>query len=116
MKEELLKLGVGKHYGEWWGSKIQRKYGIGERRFSLFNTARWNDKNCPSCCSVVPVLYSGPFDVVKLNSIIEELKANGSTAAPGFMKPEGVVVFLKENNGFLQITSNKDESPKGGMV
>src|SRR5436305_1822690 len=38
-KSELMKLGVGHHFGEWWGSGIQRGYGLtkGEKRFSLFN-------------------------------------------------------------------------------
>ncbi len=38
-KQELLKLGAGRHFGEWWGSGIQRGYGLqkGEKRFSLFN-------------------------------------------------------------------------------
>src|SRR5262249_48952948 len=33
-------LGLGLHFGEWWGSGIQRGYGLpkGEKRFSLFNT------------------------------------------------------------------------------
>lgn len=36
-------LGPGVHFGEWWGSGIQRGYGLpqGEKRFSLFNTGRW---------------------------------------------------------------------------
>lgn len=35
-------LGAGYHHGEWWGSGIQRGYGLpnGERRFSLFNVTR----------------------------------------------------------------------------
>src|SRR5882724_293770 len=41
-KEELLTLGPGQHFGEWWGNGIQRKYGLSEKRFSLFNTARWS--------------------------------------------------------------------------
>jgi len=41
-KEELLTLGVGRHFGEWWGEGIQRNYGLKERRFSLFNTIRWH--------------------------------------------------------------------------
>jgi hypothetical protein len=42
-KDELLGLGVGRHYGEWWGSGIQRGYGCknGERHFSLFNVSLW---------------------------------------------------------------------------
>ena len=30
-KEELLKLGKGYHYGEWWGKGIQRGYGLNEK-------------------------------------------------------------------------------------
>jgi hypothetical protein len=50
-KDELLGLGVGRHYGEWWGCGIQRGYGCKngersspERHFSLFNVSRWNRK------------------------------------------------------------------------
>src|SRR4051812_9704882 len=34
-------LGYGHHFGEWWGSGVQRRYGIAEKRFSLFNVGRW---------------------------------------------------------------------------
>lgn len=36
-------LGVGSHFGEWWGAGIQRRYGLAEKRFSLFNVARWGE-------------------------------------------------------------------------
>lgn len=41
-------LGPGLHFGEWWGSGIQRGYGLpkGEKRFSLFNTGRWHTEKC----------------------------------------------------------------------
>ncbi|HLE80817.1 MAG TPA: RNA ligase family protein, partial [Dehalococcoidia bacterium] len=39
-EEELRSLGPGRHYGEWWGSGIQRGYGLKEKRFSLFNVSR----------------------------------------------------------------------------
>src|SRR5512133_2019075 len=45
-KDELvLGLGPGRHYGEWWGSGIQRGYDLpkGEKRFSLFNVHRWGE-------------------------------------------------------------------------
>jgi hypothetical protein len=53
--EELRGLGAGRHYGEWWGSGIQRRYGLAEKRFSLFNVSRWGDEAvrpvwCRSCC------------------------------------------------------------------
>src|SRR5512139_3329369 len=34
-KDELMKLGEGHHFGEWWGNGIQRGYGLTEKRFSL---------------------------------------------------------------------------------
>lgn len=62
-KDELLKLGAGHHFGEWWGAGVQRRYGLAEKRFSLFNTHRWSDAlgARPACCSVVPVLFQGIF-------------------------------------------------------
>ena len=59
--EELLKLGPGRHFGEWWGRGIQRNYGLKEKRLSLFNVDRWARAR-PDCCHVVPVLYRGMFD------------------------------------------------------
>ena len=34
-REELMKLGPGHHFGEWWGNGIQRAYGLKEKKFSL---------------------------------------------------------------------------------
>jgi hypothetical protein len=42
-KDELMTLGPGRHFGEWWGLGIQRGYGLQEKRFSLFATHRWRD-------------------------------------------------------------------------
>jgi hypothetical protein len=114
-KEELLKLGVGTHFGEWWGSGINRGYGLtkGEKRFSLFNTNLWNESNVPACCSVVPVLYTGLFDTNVINGIVEDLRKNGSVAVPGFMKPEGIIVFHTSNSTLFKITLENDASPKG---
>lgn len=92
-KEELLKLGPGRHFGEWWGVGIQRKYSIGERRFSLFNTLRWNKDNIPSCCHVVPELYRGPFEETHIHYLRDQMEENGSAASPGFMQPEGIIIF-----------------------
>lgn len=43
-KDELLALGPGRHFGEWWGSGCQRGYDLpkGEKRFSLFNSCRFH--------------------------------------------------------------------------
>ena len=43
--------------------------------------------------SVVPSLYNGPFDTGVVESVMKDLQFYGSKAAPGFMNPEGIVVF-----------------------
>jgi len=92
-EDDLRRLGPGRHFGEWWGVGIQRKYGLLERRFSLFNTLRWNKDNIPACCHVVPELYRGGFCEAMIQDCIDQLKEDGSLAVPGFMNPEGIIVF-----------------------
>jgi hypothetical protein len=109
-KDELLKLGVGYHYGEWWGLGIQRGYGLKEKRWSLFNTARWSDDTVrPACCHVVPVLYQGDFTTYHINECLILLREQGSLASPGFMKPEGVVIYHTAANMYFKKTIEKDE-------
>lgn len=114
-KEELLKLGPGRHFGEWWGAGIQRKYGLTEKRFSLFNVRRWRqpDVVLPGCVSLVPVLYEGAFTLDAVNAALAELRLGGSRAAPGFMNPEGVVVFHVAAQQLFKKTLEKDDQPKG---
>lgn len=112
---DLFKLGDGRHYGEWWGQGLQRGYGLKEKRFSLFNTGRWNRDNKPECCHVVPVLYSGRFDTDVVLNMISFLKRDGSQAAPGFMNPEGVVVFHTAANSCFKVTCQNDDKYKGLM-
>jgi len=132
-KSELLKLGVGRHFGEWWGSGIQRGYGLpkGEKRLSLFNVSRWAlygtlpkriltadpriekyQEVLPEGISLVPELYRGEFDTQKISDVLEELKTNGSSAFKGFMKPEGIVVFHIAGNVGFKKTIENDEVPK----
>lgn len=115
-KEGLLKLGPGAHFGEWWGLGIQRNYGLKEKRFSLFNTSRWTvDTPPPACCGVVPVLYSGMFNEELIHLALGDLIVQGSFAAPGFMKPEGIVIYHVAADQFFKQTIEKDEEPKGKM-
>ena len=111
-REELLKLGPGHHFGEWWGQGIGRNYGLAEKRFSLFNTYRWGEDR-PECCHVVPVLHQGVFNVWDVDLCLETLKVEGSRAAPGFMKPEGVVIFHVAGNLLFKRTIEEDEEGKG---
>ncbi|HEY9219580.1 MAG TPA: RNA ligase family protein [Phenylobacterium sp.] len=110
-RDELLTLGPGRHFGEWWGHGIQRKYGMSEKRFSLFNVSRWGDER-PACCHVVPVLYRGDFNQDAIEAALEHLRTSGSIAAPGFTNPEGVVVFHTAGNVGFKKTLHKDELPK----
>lgn len=106
--DELRQLGPGHHFGEWWGVGIQRGYGLHERRFSLFNTARWLESR-PKCCGVVPVLWEGATlctEVVK--NKLADLADDGSVAAPGFPSPEGIVVFHKASNAMFKVTLGGD--------
>ncbi len=105
-------LGEGRHYGEWWGAGIQRRYGQQTKRFSLFNTSRWGAER-PACCDVVPVLYAGPFSSQTVEDVLDDLARGGSVAAPGFDKPEGVVIYLPAARALFKVTLVGDEVPKG---
>lgn len=102
-KTELLTMGPGHHYGEWWGLGIQRGYGQDKKRFSLFNTARWNpdNPNKPNCCDVVPSL---PNNIEKA---LEVLKTQGSLAAPGFMQVEGIVIYCYQTKSYYKVIIDK---------
>lgn len=113
--DDLRGLGVGRHFGEWWGAGIQRRYGLATKRFSLFNVARWSETR-PACCDVVPVLYRGEFDTRAIMAVLSELRENGSRAAPGFMKPEGVVIFHTQGNVGFKKTLDKDDEYKGKTI
>lgn len=112
-RDELMTLGPGRHFGEWWGLGIQRNYGLKEKRWSLFNVRRWAEKPLPSCCSVVPVLATGDFRTDLVERTMEYLKAIGSAAAPGFMNPEGVVIFHTQSGAIFKKTFEKDDAGKG---
>jgi len=135
---ELFKLGAGRHFGEWWGAGIQRGYGLKEKRFSLFNAERWrpahgdeygpgvNDVHSsngiesstagPACCYSVPVLYRGIFHTSEIRIALAFLEANGSTAAPGFMDPEGIIIWHTAAQVAFKKTIKDDEKPKGQAV
>lgn len=118
-EECLRELGEGLHFGEWWGKGINRNYAQTTRRFSLFNTHRWGDHNTPtpSCCEVVPVLYHGMFDeyeVMKgVKLALNVLRGEGSKAAPGFMNPEGIMVYHHAAKQYFKKTLEKDDEWKG---
>ena len=109
-------LGPGRHFGEWWGSGIQRGYGLteGEKRFSLFNTARYGDTDLAGVpgLGVVPVLYQGPFSQAEIDRALHHLDVYGSRASEGFHDPEGVIVFHTAAQQMFKVTIKGDEAPK----
>lgn len=109
-RDELLKLGPGAHFGEWWGKGIQRNYGRLDRVFSLFNTAKWSDATVrPACCLVVPVLgTSETFDLDLITKCAVSLRSEGSRAQPRYMNPEGLVVFHTAGNRLFKYTLDGD--------
>lgn len=92
--EELLKLGEGQHFGEWYGSGIQCGYGLSEKKFALFDALRWMNNEPPACCQVVPILYMGKFSQPSIDQAMETLSKEGSILVPGFMNPEGIICRL----------------------
>lgn len=111
-EDELRKgLGYGTHVGEWWGSGIQRRYGLKEKRFSLFNTKKWGDVR-PACCHVVPTLYVGVFDTEAIAGVLDSLRRDGSRAAPGFMEPEGVIIYHVAADAYFKQTIAGDDKGK----
>lgn len=131
-KDQLQTLGHGHHFGEWWGCGIQRKYDMDEKVFSMFNVIRWCDyddepqriitgnptqfkfqERLPECVGLVPILYGGPFDLEVVECVLDGLEAMGSAAAPGFMDPEGVVVYHTAGNYMFKKTILHDDVPKG---
>jgi len=137
-REELMKLGKGQHFGEWWGGGIQRKYGLekDDKRFSLFNTARWclfgetpqvisidpktkiekKQEVLPKCCGIVPILYKGIFDTFRINGLLKTMSEKGSQAVRGFMNPEGIVIYHKAAGTYFKATIEKDNEWKGKKI
>jgi hypothetical protein len=141
---ELVHLGHGRHFGEYWGRGINRNYGLAERRFSLFNVNKWHrdlwERNerirqerelqrfnhevakgrapdpvsvryfvtPPACCEVVPVLDVGVMRTSWIENILDRLSVAGSHAAPGFMSPEGIVIFHTAGGNLFKKTLGGD--------
>lgn len=83
-------LGLGRHYGEWWGSKIQRGYGCtnGERYFSLFDAKRWFHLADPSG-AVVPQFSTKNLGVVPVLAYGDELTPKHVNDALAWVQEEG---------------------------
>jgi hypothetical protein len=137
---ELVRLGPGTHYGEFWGSGIQRGYGLqpGDKRFSLFNVGRWighpdtfgvydrgdtrPDKTIIMApgLGVVPTLHYGAMrdnaGQCQIEQTMRRLQFAGSQASPGFKGegkagPEGCMVCFEALKTYSKVPF--DGLPKG---
>lgn len=126
--DELVDLlGPGRHFGEWWGQGIQRRYGMDRKVFSLFNTHKWgkiaterldwHSRARDINMSVVPLLWEGKFSDVVVDMSIGSLRQNGSYAAAewGFagQPAEGIILRHRELGGNLKVLLENDDIPKG---
>lgn len=119
-------LGVGHHFGEWWGQGIQRRYGMPTKIFSLFDSHRWNKvaldygewgtKADAINLDIVPVLHIGKFSDRDIERTLELLRQEGSFASlkygVRFNKPEGVIVRHQSLGGNLKVLLENDDIPK----
>lgn len=103
-------LGVGRHFGEWYGAGINAKYGLKEKRLALFNTHRWNKEliQHPSI-DVVPILYNGLYKPTIVGEVMSDLAQNGSKLVPGFMFPEGIVILFLRNNALFKNVFHRED-------
>lgn len=123
--------GPGHHFGEWWGSGIQRRYGLDHKRFSLFAAHRYmldglsgekdHDYRRHSDelrlhdeidLYVVPTLSNGMPDTAPVSGLLG-LKLHGSVVAPGFNDPEGIMVWHTAARVYMKATLEGDDHPKG---
>ena len=58
------------------------------------------------------ILFDGVFDSKEIESCLESLSQDGSRAAPGFMDPEGIVIWHTAAQGGFKKTIKDDEKPK----
>lgn len=108
-------LGPGRHYGEWWGQGIARKYSVTYRVFSLFNTEKHQglfEAVGDHSIETVPVLYQGEFDQNEILNALYDLKESGSVASPGFRDPEGIVVFHTQSRKTYKVTLDNQDKGK----
>jgi len=127
-EEQLIELlGVGTHYGEWYGSGIQRRYGLDHKRLALFDgpgrypwavdVDQLRENESPpdmlptkdidlgdAKLGVTSLLYKGGLDLV-LPVLIEPQDAKtwflpgGSVTVPGYEHTEGLIVHLQGSSG-----------------
>lgn len=125
--EDVLRnlLGHGYHFGEWFGSGIQKRagYGLekGEKHLALFNVDRWAEDEVLLAhqeIEIVPVLWRGQAGAVAYGVKLALEALSGGSQVPSAkgkpeVKPEGIVIFHVAANTAFKMTLEKDDEWKG---
>lgn len=122
-------LGEGYHYGEWYGSGVQKRagYGLekGVKKLALFNVPRWAPaiEADPSLYELgldtPPVLWTGQANRVHfgIHGSLNMLRENGSYVPSAIgkrdVRPEGIVIYHHAANMSFKVTLEKDDEWKG---
>lgn len=119
-------LGPGRHFGEWWGQGIQRRYDMDHKVFSLFNYHKfskiaqerhdWRNRARNVQMSMVPLLHAGKFSDKTIQDMLNLLRQVGSLASAEWGKPfpraEGIIIRHRDLGGNLKAFVEDDEVPK----
>lgn len=122
-------LGTGRHYGEWWGQGIGRKYNMNRKVFSVFNTAGWYKEDetgssrsgrnsiAGTVIDVVPILFQGVFSEETVREVANDLRIFGSVATAGytgdkFPNPEGICIYHKGADTVFKYTLDGNDKHK----
>lgn len=130
-RQLVTTLGEGRHFGEWYGSGIQRGYGLDQRYFALFNAYRWReiDSHDPLGSpvaepivdfghdiglTVVPILYVGPWSEGWINAALDLLREGSTVWDPqrADVPAEGVVVYHRASNSSYKVLLENDHISK----
>lgn len=112
-------LGVGMHFGEWFGKGVNG-HGYGQdKMFALFNPDRYDQEALGQArqdgvnIDTVPVLYRGPFLQDAIEDAVAYLRREGSQVfgAEG-MEAEGVIVFHSASRQVYKVLCKNDDIPK----
>jgi len=126
-------LGPGRHYGEWWGQGIGRKYDMDRKVFSTFNTAAWfreeyngeedltsramRAKYAGIDVDCVPILDTFTFSEDRIRDVADALRGNGSFATAkytgkAFPNPEGICIYHKGADRVFKYTFDSNDKHK----
>jgi hypothetical protein len=101
-KEPLATLGNGYHYGEWAGPGIQKNpHQLDQKTFFLFdprfhgNFEANPEHPAKEVVSVVPILYTGHYDEIRVLTVLTMLKAGLVGIGEGReTNPEGIIIYF----------------------